>query len=108
MLELCMFAEGSEYQEEIHAIGSEGKIACLVPGPARFWPDHMAESPVPKELLTAGDHNGSTFYQHQKFQAAVLGAHPPEVSLRDEIWAVRMGHPAQQSAQKKRIVEPES
>ena len=108
MLELCMFAEGSEYQEEIHAIGSEGKIACLVPGPARFWPDHLAESPVPKELLTAGDHNGSTFYQHQKFQAAVLGAHPPEVSLRDEIWAVRMGHPAQQSAQKKRIVEPES
>ena len=105
MLELCMFAEGSEYQEEIHAIGSEGKIACLVPGPARFWPDHMAESPVPKELLTAGDHNGSTFYQHQKFQAAVLGAHPPEVSLRDEIWAVRMGHPAQQSAQKKRVVE---
>ena len=47
MLELCMFAEGSEYQEEIHAIGSEGKIACLVPGPARLgfgpiiWPSRQ-------------------------------------------------------------------
>ena len=65
----------------------------------------MAESPVPKELLTAGEHNGSTFYQHQMFQAAVVGAHPPEVSLQDGIWAVRMGHAAQQSAQEKRVVE---
>jgi myo-inositol 2-dehydrogenase/D-chiro-inositol 1-dehydrogenase len=62
------------------------------------------DTPVPKELLTAGDHSGSTLYRHQKFQAAVLGAHPPEVSLQDGIWAVRMGHPAQQSAQKKRVV----
>ena len=36
MLELSMFAEGSEYQEEIHAVGPKGKIACNVPGPARF------------------------------------------------------------------------
>ena len=63
------------------------------------------DTPVPKELLTAGDHNGSTFYQHQKFQAAVLGVHPPEVSLQDGIWAVRMGHAAQQSAQEKQVVE---
>jgi len=38
MLELCMFAEGSQYQEEISAVGPEGKIECFVPGPGRFWP----------------------------------------------------------------------
>jgi predicted dehydrogenase len=31
MLELCMFAEGSRYQEEISAVGATGKIECLVP-----------------------------------------------------------------------------
>ena len=41
MLELCMYAEGSRYQEEISAVGARGKIECLVPGPGRFWPAHL-------------------------------------------------------------------
>ena len=125
MLELSMFAEGSEYQEEIHAVGPKGKIACNVPGPTRFWPEHMAEppvphiilsprspmnptridTPVPTALLAAGDHNGSTFYQHQRFQAAVLGGLSAEVGLQDGIWAVRMGQAAQKSALEKRVIE---
>lgn len=118
MLELCMFAEGARYQEEISAIGPLGKIECLVPGPGRFWPAHLGEPPVPKvivsprdpkgphelevpvdpALLAAGDHNGSTFYQHQGFARAALDAQPPEVSLTDGWWAVAMGMAAQQSA----------
>ena len=125
MLELSMFAEGSEYQEEIHAVGPKGKIACNVPGPARFWPAHMPsppvphvvisprspmgprriDTPVPEALLAAGDHNGSTFYQHQKFQQVVLQGAAPEVSLTDGIWAVRMGQAAQVSALENRVVE---
>ena len=125
MLELSMFAEGSEYQEEIHAVGPKGKISCKVPGPTRFWPKHMSEPPVPhlilsprspmapsridtvvpSELLSAGDHNGSTFYQHQKFQAAILDQKLPEVSIQDGIWAVRMGMAAQESAVEKRVVD---
>jgi hypothetical protein len=118
MLELCMFAEGSRYQEEISAVGPLGKIECLVPGPGRFWPAHLGPAPVPKvivsprqpagpveleipvdpALLAAGDHNGSTFYQHQGFQRAARGAQAPEVSLTDGWWAVAMGMAAQQSA----------
>ena len=30
MLELCMFAEGSRYQEEISVVGKSGKIEALV------------------------------------------------------------------------------
>ena len=118
MLELCMFAEGAEYQEEISAVGAQGKIECLVPGPSRFWPDHLGAAPTPKliisprhpkgpiehdipvdpTLLNAGDHNGSTFYQHQKFQQVVLNNNVPEVSLNDGLMAVRMGMAAQESA----------
>jgi len=119
MLELCMFAEGAEYQEEISAVGPKGKIECFVPGPGRFWPKALGPAPVPKlvisprapkgplrseipvdpALLEAGDHNGSTFYQHQRFNAVVRGDGHVEVSLRDGMRAVEMGLAAQRSAQ---------
>ena len=118
MLELCMFAEGARYQEDISAIGPLGKIECSVPGPGRFWPAHLGTPPVaqlvvsprtPKgphaidipvdpTLLEAGDHNGSTFYQHQRFAAAVTGHGPVEVTAQDGWWAVAMGMAAQHSA----------
>jgi predicted dehydrogenase len=118
MLELCMFAEGARYQEEISAVGPAGKIECLVPGPGRFWPANLGAPPVPRvivspreprgpmdlevpvdpALLAAGDHNGSTFYQHRGFADVVMGKRAPEVTLRDGWWAVAMGHAAQQSA----------
>lgn len=125
MLELCMFAEGARYQEEISAIGPNGKIECRVPGPGRFWPEHLGEPPVaqivvsPREprgprmveipvdpaLLDAGDHNGSTFYQHQRFLRAARSAGSVEVSLADGWWAVAMGLAAQQSAMTGKAVE---
>lgn len=118
MLELCMFAEGARYQEEISAVGPSGKIECLVPGPGRFWPAHLGAPPVPRvivsprnpkgpveldvpvdpALLAAGDHNGSTFYQHRGFADVVMGKRMPDVTLRDGWWAVAMGQAAQQSA----------
>ncbi|MBF9032003.1 Gfo/Idh/MocA family oxidoreductase [Rhodobacterales bacterium HKCCE3408] len=125
MLELCMFAEGARWQEEIAAMGGRGKIEALVPGPGRFWPERLGAPPVPQvivsprdpkgpevvdvpvdpELLEAGDHNGSTFYQHVRFRRAIEQGLPPEVSLRDGIAAVRMGMAAQQSALEGRVVE---
>ena len=118
MLELCMFAEGSRYQEEVCATGPSGKIEALVPGPGRFWPAHLGAAPVPRlivsprdpkgpvemdipvdpTLLEAGDHNGSTFYQHRLFAQAIRQGGAPAVSLNDGAMAVRMGLAAQQSA----------
>ena len=119
MLELCMFAEGSRFQEELTAVGPAGKIEAQVPGPSRFWPAHLGAPPVPQvivsprhpkgpqvveqpvdpTLLEAGDHNGATFYQHVRFNAAVRGAGPVEVTFRDGWAAVAMGLAAQESAQ---------
>ena len=118
MLELCMFAEGSKYQEEISAVGPKGKIEALVPGPGRFWPKLLGDAPVPQmiisprapkgpyvseipvdpTLLEAGDHNGSTFYQHQRFNAVVRGEGEVEVTLADGAKAIAMGLAAQESA----------
>ena len=118
MLELCMFAEGARYQEEISVVGPKGKIECFVPGPGRFWPADLGPAPVPKVVisprdpkgpreldvpvdpvaLAAGDHNGSTLYQHQRFNAVVRGQGEVEVGLRDGLAAVLMGLAAQESA----------
>ena len=126
MLELCMFAEGSRYQEEVSAVGPSGKIEALVPGPGRFWPQELGEPPVsqviisPRDpkgpilreipvdptLLEAGDHNGSTYYQHQKFLELVRGERSaPEVSATDGKLAVLMGIAAQISMREKRVVD---
>lgn len=125
MLELCMFAEGATYQEEVSAVGPKGKVEALVPGPGRFWPEHLGEAPIPKlivsprspkgpeirdipvdpTLLEAGDHNGSTFYQHKGFLELVRGERAaPDVSLNDGRLAVLMGMAAQISIAEKRVV----
>jgi myo-inositol 2-dehydrogenase / D-chiro-inositol 1-dehydrogenase len=120
MLELCMFAEGSRYQEAVTVVGVKGKLECLVPGPGRFWPISLGDAPVaqlivsPRDaaahggpraldipvdpaLLAAGDHNGSTFYQHQRFAAVIRGQGAVEVSLQDGLKAVMIGLAAEES-----------
>lgn len=125
VLELCMFAEGARYQEEISALGPNGKIEALVPGPGRFWPDHLGAAPVPQlvisprspkgpsthdipidpTILEAGDHNGSTYYQHQGFLALLRGQRDtPEVGLNDGMMSVIMGMAAQLSMREHRSV----
>jgi predicted dehydrogenase len=128
MLELCMFAEGSRYQEEIAAVGPKGKIECLVPGPWRFWPAHLGPAPTPQvivsprnpagpivldmpvdpALLLAGDHNGSTFYQHRHFADVVARGTVAKVSLEDGWWAVAIGKAAQISASTGMVVTREA
>lgn len=121
MLELCMFAEGGRYQEEIACIGPRGKLEVRVPGPSRFWPPHLGEAPVaqliysprepkgpqmleipvPAHLLAAGDHNGSTYFQHLGFASIVKGEKTPkdvEVTAEDGLKAVLIGLAAEQSA----------
>jgi predicted dehydrogenase len=128
LLELCMFAEGSRYQEEIALVGPTGKLECKVPGPQRFWPAALGEPPVaqlivsPREprpqadgspagprlievpvdpaLLAAGDHNGSTYYQHRRFFDVVRGVagQAVEVTALDGLKAVTIGLAAEASA----------
>ena len=117
MLDLCMFAEGSHWQEVISVTGDKGRVDAFVPGPARFSkdgrerPSEIAISDrvqkrerretihVDERILQAGDHHGSTFFQHERFLALVrAGAGAPEVSMEDAYWSVLVGEAAEKSA----------
>ncbi|MGQ7846155.1 Gfo/Idh/MocA family protein [Granulosicoccus sp. 3-233] len=125
-LELCMFADGAEPQEQLTAIGEQGKLDAFIPGPDRFWPDagerHARvvfsprdQSPPQVDVLTldpalaaAGDHHGSTFYQHHRFALAVLTGTPVEVTASDGAMAVRMGAAAHESISRGQVINLQS
>jgi myo-inositol 2-dehydrogenase / D-chiro-inositol 1-dehydrogenase len=116
MLDLCMFAEGSSWQEAIAVTGDIAKAEALVPGPSRFSPDgkerhsEFVLSPraskrerreivdVDATILSVGDHHGSTYFQHRKFFAMIRDGGLPEVTLEDGLKSVRIGLAAELSA----------
>jgi len=115
MLDLCMFAQGSRYEQEICALGSTGKLECLIPGPALLWKEQQAaprvvlspnkpvgpidaEIEIDAKVLAAGDHSGGTYYQHLGFQRAITDNTPVEVGIEDGLKAVVMGMAATHSA----------
>jgi myo-inositol 2-dehydrogenase / D-chiro-inositol 1-dehydrogenase len=59
---------------------------------------------VDEAALKAGHHHGATFYQHQKFIAAVRSDGAVEVSAHDGLMAVAIGTAAEISAREKRVV----
>ena len=85
MLDLCMFGEGSHWQEMVSVTGSAGRIDACVPKPGRFSADKkdraaqieiserasgkvtVHEVDVDEAVLKAGDHHGATYFQHRKF-----------------------------------------
>ncbi|KAB7649116.1 gfo/Idh/MocA family oxidoreductase [Polymorphobacter fuscus] len=114
MLDLCMFADGAEQQEEIAATGDAARLDCFIPAGAivhsprvGFMNPKQATRDVihtDGAALAAGQHHGSTFYQHQHFAAAVRGQGPVMVTADDGLRAVAMGLAAEMSARDKRVV----
>ncbi len=115
MLDLCMFADGAENQEEMSAVGDKARLDVLVPENAIvFSPRTGFRAPkrverkivgVDSTALAAGSHEGATFYQHQAFNAAVRAEGPVAVTARDGLMAVAIGTAAEISAREKRVVE---
>ena len=118
LLDLCMFAEGAQWQEEITAVGPKGRIDCLLPMPSKRWPENLGPHPNPKiviwprdksgkveidlpvddYLAAAGDHHGSTYFQHLAFKQMLEANGEPVVGLEDGWLAVQMGMAAQISS----------
>ncbi|WP_298861299.1 Gfo/Idh/MocA family oxidoreductase [uncultured Microbacterium sp.] len=114
MLNLSMFAEGSRYQEHMSVVGDIAKVEIGVPVSAHHWdaaetPAYIEFSPrdpqgpqredvvVDQELLLAGGHYGSTYFEHRKFQQVVRGQAEVEVTVEDGLRAVLMGMAAERS-----------
>ena len=117
MLDLCMFAENSEYQEEIVAVGDIGKIETCVPSSAsgRISSEVKIglrnndkiisnEVEVDNKILAAGHHHGSTYFEHLAFIKAIQKNTKPEVSLRDGLISVAVGEAAEKSIRENRVV----
>ena len=122
MLDLCMFADGVRFEQEISLVGDLGRLDCQIPGPFRAKgaaqePARLIVSPrapatpvieeviVPKAAMDAGSHQGATFFQHQAFLAAVRNGKSAAVSADDGLMAVLMGLAAQASAKTGQAIE---
>jgi predicted dehydrogenase len=124
MLDLCMFAEGSYWQELLTVTGAKARMEARIPGPSRFSADKQERHAeisfadrdtrlettevieVDETILSAGDHHGSTFFQHQKFFDLVRnGTGKPEVTLEDGLWSVIIGEAAEESARTGKAIE---
>ncbi len=123
MLDLCMFAEGAEWQEKVSVAGDVARLEARVPGPARFSPDGQERHSefvietraekrprreiveVDERILRAGDHHGSTFYQHERFLSMVRNCGTPEVRLTDGYWSVLVGEAAEASVRSGEAVD---
>ena len=117
-LDLCMFAENSEYQEELCAVGTIGKIETEVPSNQsgisnsdlriglRENNSAIKETiAVDAKILEVGHHHGSTYYEHQSFIKAIRNNTKPEVSLNDGLVAVAIGEAAEISIKEGRVVQ---
>ncbi|MEO0463188.1 MAG: Gfo/Idh/MocA family oxidoreductase [Pseudomonadota bacterium] len=103
VLDLCMFAEGSQEQEEISAVGPVGKLEVKLPGGSVTWSPRDKSGPVsqhiavPQDALEAGSHHGATYYQLHDFHNALTQGTPALIDARDGYRSVVMGAAAQQS-----------
>lgn len=115
MLDLNMFADGAENQEEIGAVGDTAKLEVFIPSgdvvlsprvgflqPKQVSRTHVTVDPA---ALQAGSHHGATFHQLEAFLAAVAGDAPIQVTAEDGLRAVAIGVAAEISAREKRVVE---
>lgn len=104
MLDLCMFAEGSEHQEEIAVVGDEGKVEAFVPGAeVRFGRRATGHDGVGSEIIRdphvrhEGFHHGSSYLEHVDFLEAVRSGGSPAVGVDAGLVSVAMGVAAHRS-----------
>ena len=111
LLDLCMFGEASPAEQEIVATGDAGRAACTIPaseltiGRRASGRSETTVIEVAPELLSAGSHHGSTWFEHEAFFAALRAGTPPAVSVRDGLVAVAMGVAAERSIAEGRPVD---
>lgn len=120
LLDLCMFAEGSRWEQELTAVGDRGKVEAHVPnfmevsrgrqselvvgsrGPD--WP--VTELPVDDDprIEFHGSHHGASYLELLDFREAILAGAPASVTVDDGVWSVAMGQAAHLSIDEGRPV----
>jgi predicted dehydrogenase len=112
MLDLCMFADATYNQEEVVAVGPEGKLEALIPEMVlrigrrgEHWIGSVeVESVHDDRIPYQGHHHGSSYLEHLDFIAACRGERPAAVDLADGLLSVAMGVAAHRSIDESRPV----
>lgn len=111
LLDLCMFAEAARNEQEITVVGDRGLLECFIPsgdiaiGNRETGALETRHVPVDEEILKAGFHHGSAYFEHRAFLDAVRGRGPVVVDADAGVLAVAVGLAAQQSIEEGRPVE---
>lgn len=116
MLDLCMYAENSVDNEQVIAVGSEGKLESLLPsltlrhglrsdwGKREVWgqPSGTGRGVSVQRVWDSGirysgQHFGASFIEHQRFAKAVREGLPAEIPLEEGLRSVATGLAAHRS-----------
>jgi predicted dehydrogenase len=119
-LDLCMFAEGGRYEQEITITGDLAKLEATVPGDV-VWVGERAAAGAPgshpgggvREVPAPMDprvpypdfHQGASYMEHLHFADAIRAGHPAAVTVTEGLWAVATGAAAHRSIDERRPVE---
>ena len=118
-LDLCMFAEGGRYEQEITITGDAAKLETTVPGDT-VWVGERAAAGAPgqhqhgvREVDAPMDprvpypkfHEGASFMEHLHLIDAIRAGRPADVNLTEGMWAVATGAAAHRSIDEQRPVE---
>lgn len=111
MLDLCMFAEASEHQEELAVVGDRGKVEAFLPSSTFRAGERTGGRPGVRvevvhddRVAYEGFHHGSSYLEHLDFCAAVRSGGAPAVGLDDGLLSVAMGVAAHRSIDEGRVV----
>ena len=113
MLDLCMFAEGSRWEQEVSVVGDAGKVEAFVPnfmevsrgrdmelvvgsrGPD--WPVAVHDVGPDDRARYRGGHHGASFLELLAFRDSIRNGTPASVTVDDGLWSVAMGEAAHRS-----------
>ena len=120
LLDLCMFAEGSRWEQELVATGDRGKVEANVPGFMEVvrgrrpelvlggrgpdWPVEVQEVADDERIAVHGGHHGASYLEHVAFIEAVRDGRRPQVGVDDGVWSVAVGVAAHRSIDEGRPV----
>jgi predicted dehydrogenase len=111
MLDLSMFAEGGQHEQEITVVGDRGKLDAYIPGNGKIFIGNRdsrsvqeIDVPTDPDIAHMGFHFGASFIECKRFVDAVLNNTPPEVTVADGLWSVVIGAAAHKSIDESRPV----
>ncbi len=110
-LDLCMFAEGSENQEEISVVGDRGKVEAFLPScEVRVGVRAAVRQGVTTEVVDSsevayeGFHHGSSYLEHLDLVRTVRAGGRAGVGLDEGLMSVAVGVAAHRSIDEGRPV----